>query len=197
VELVNTTAVKQYDGLKYSGDHQDAFHLAHLMRLGILPTGYIYPPELRQVRDLLRRRRQLVRHASTHVMSIQNQIWRSLGYREACNAIRRKGFLLAFEQNGFLFFSANNNLILLHTLDLQIKVIEKQVLEALSGFIGLTTGLTPPNMWGIFLSGFLLLPLAILTSMACTWLIKKAMGQYSRLVIGRDFYILKPLNNSL
>lgn len=61
VELVNTTAVKQYDGLKYSGDHQDAFHLAHLMRLDILPTGYIYPPEYRQVRDLLRRRRQLVR----------------------------------------------------------------------------------------------------------------------------------------
>ena len=42
VQLVNTAAVGQYDGLKYSGDHQDAFHLAHLMRLGILPTGYIY-----------------------------------------------------------------------------------------------------------------------------------------------------------
>jgi hypothetical protein len=39
VELVNTTAVKQYDGLKYSGDHQDAFHLAHLMRLDIISTG--------------------------------------------------------------------------------------------------------------------------------------------------------------
>ena len=43
LQLVNTAAVKQYDGLKYSGDHQDAFHLAHLMRIGILPTGYIYP----------------------------------------------------------------------------------------------------------------------------------------------------------
>lgn len=31
VMLVNTAAVKQYDGLKYSGDHQDAYHLAHLM----------------------------------------------------------------------------------------------------------------------------------------------------------------------
>jgi len=35
VQLVNTAAVKQYDGLKFSGDHQDAFHLAHLMRLGV------------------------------------------------------------------------------------------------------------------------------------------------------------------
>ena len=98
VELVNTTAVKQYDGLKYSGDHQDAFHLAQLMRLGVLPTGYIYPPEYRAIRDLLRRRRQLVRHASTHVISIQNQIWRSLGYKATCNAIRRKGLYFALRK---------------------------------------------------------------------------------------------------
>ncbi|KZN53869.1 IS110 family transposase [Pseudoalteromonas luteoviolacea] len=58
--LVNTAAVKQYEGLKYSDDFKDAFHLAHLMRLGILPTGYIYPKEQRAVRDMLRRRMQLV-----------------------------------------------------------------------------------------------------------------------------------------
>ncbi|MBL3526389.1 MAG: transposase [gamma proteobacterium endosymbiont of Lamellibrachia anaximandri] len=34
LRLVNTAAVAQYDGLKYSDDHHDAFHLAHL---GILP----------------------------------------------------------------------------------------------------------------------------------------------------------------
>ena len=48
-------------GIKYSGDEQDAWHLAHLLRLGILPTGYIYPKEERAVRDLLRKRAQLVR----------------------------------------------------------------------------------------------------------------------------------------
>jgi len=132
VELVNTTAVKQYDGLKYSGDHQDAFHLAHLMRLNILPTGYIYPPEYRQVRDLLRRRRQLVRHASTHALSIQNQIWRSLGYKQTCTAIRRKDFVLPFEKDGYLYHSANSNLVLMRTLDTQIKLVEQQVLEGVS-----------------------------------------------------------------
>ncbi|MDN4501659.1 transposase [Alteromonadaceae bacterium BrNp21-10] len=101
VQLANTAAVKQYDGLKYSGDHQDAFHLAHLMRLGILPTGYIYPPEYRQVRDLLRRRRQLVKHAASHMVSIQNQIWRSLGYRVKCADIRKKTFTLPFEPDSF------------------------------------------------------------------------------------------------
>ena len=56
MHLVNTAAVPQYDGLKYSGDESDARHLAHLMRLGILPEGYIYPRDERAVRDLLRRR---------------------------------------------------------------------------------------------------------------------------------------------
>jgi transposase len=130
VELVNTAAVKQYDGLKYSGDHQDTFHLAHLMRLGILPTGHIYPPEYRQVRDLLRRRRQLVKHASSHVISIQNQIWRSLGYRVSCIDIRKKVFRLPFEPDSFLHHSANSNVIILKELDKQIAIIEKQTLEA-------------------------------------------------------------------
>lgn len=39
VHLVNTVAVKQYDGLKHRGDESDARHLAHLMRLGLLPGG--------------------------------------------------------------------------------------------------------------------------------------------------------------
>ena len=41
MHLVNTAAVKQYDGLKHGGDFSDARHLAHLLRLGILPVGYI------------------------------------------------------------------------------------------------------------------------------------------------------------
>ena len=68
MKLVNTAAVKQYDGLKYSDDQHDAFWLAHIMRLGILPTGYIYPKEKRAIRDLLRRRLSLVRSASTRLV---------------------------------------------------------------------------------------------------------------------------------
>src|SRR3970040_2244279 len=39
VHLANTAAIRQYDGLKHSGDVSDAAHLAQLLRLGILPTG--------------------------------------------------------------------------------------------------------------------------------------------------------------
>ena len=92
VQLVNTAAVKQYDGLKYSGDHHDAFHLAHLMRLGILPTGYIYPKEQRAIRDLLRRRLSLVRTASTQLISVQSQIWRTTGIRIRSGDLRKFEF---------------------------------------------------------------------------------------------------------
>jgi transposase len=92
LHLVNTLAVKQYDGLKYSGDRHDAFHLAHLMRLGILPTGYIYPKEQRAIRDLLRRRLFLVQTASAQLISVQSQIWRSTGLRIKSADLRKPDF---------------------------------------------------------------------------------------------------------
>lgn len=54
VHLANTSAIKRYDGLKHSGDESDARYLAHLLRLDILPTGTILPPDVRAVRDLAR-----------------------------------------------------------------------------------------------------------------------------------------------
>jgi transposase len=62
VHLANTAAIVQYSGLKYSDDDSDARWLAKLLRLGLLPEGYIYPKEDRAVRDLLRRRMRLVQH---------------------------------------------------------------------------------------------------------------------------------------
>lgn len=86
--LANTAAVPQYDGLKYSGDESDARHLAHLLRLGILPEGYIYPRESRPVRDLLRRRFQLVRLATGLTLSIQSAWARHTGLCLSARAFR-------------------------------------------------------------------------------------------------------------
>jgi transposase len=71
VRLANTTAIAQYSGLKYSGDESDARHLAHLARLGILRTGYICPPPERALRDLARKRSQLV--AQSHAGHLGNR----------------------------------------------------------------------------------------------------------------------------
>jgi len=57
VHLANPAGIQKYKGLKYSDDQYDSFWLAHLLRLNILPEGYIYPKEDRPVRDLLRKKR--------------------------------------------------------------------------------------------------------------------------------------------
>lgn len=79
VSLVNPSAVKQYEGLKHTDDRHDARWLAHLMRLGILPTGYIYPKEDRPVRDLLRHRIRLVEQRTANRLSVQNVLARETG----------------------------------------------------------------------------------------------------------------------
>ncbi|WP_147309892.1 hypothetical protein [Paraburkholderia sp. BL6669N2] len=71
LHLANPAAIRQYEGLKYSGDFTDAAHLAQLLRLGLLPEGYIYPAEERPVRDLLRKRMQLVRCRTAQILSIE------------------------------------------------------------------------------------------------------------------------------
>lgn len=89
VHLVNTAAIPQYEGLKHGDDDSDALHLAQLMRLGLLPEGYIYPREQRATRDLLRRRFSLVRQAVRVMLSIQSSFSRSTGKQLSGNELRR------------------------------------------------------------------------------------------------------------
>jgi transposase len=71
VHLANPSAIKQYEGLEHTDDRHDAFWLAHVLSLGILPEGYIYPKEYRPVRDLLRKRSFLVRQRTClHLLSV-------------------------------------------------------------------------------------------------------------------------------
>jgi len=88
-QLVNPARVKEYDGLKYSDDQTDGFHLAHLQRLGLLPTGYIYPKEARGIRDLLRRRMLLVQQRTTHILSFQSLLQRQIGQKLSSNKLRQ------------------------------------------------------------------------------------------------------------
>jgi transposase len=81
VHLANPAEIKKYTGLKYSDDRDDAFWLAEMLRLGILPEGYIYPKEDRPVRDLLRKRMHLVRLRTSLIVSLQNIISRNNGFK--------------------------------------------------------------------------------------------------------------------
>jgi transposase len=88
VRLANPSAIKQYEGLKHTDDKYDSFWLAHLQRLGILPTGYIYPKDQRPLRDLLRRRLLFVKHRTAHLLSLQSMIERHLGRRISANQLK-------------------------------------------------------------------------------------------------------------
>jgi transposase len=88
VRLAHTGAIPQYAGLKHSNDQTDARHLAHLLRLGILPQGHIQPREQRAVRDLLRRRLLLVRQKMLYHLSLQSLIVRHTGERLSANQIK-------------------------------------------------------------------------------------------------------------
>jgi transposase len=130
VHLVNTAAVKQYDGLKHGGDFSDARHLAHLLRLGILPTGYIYPREQRAVRDLLRKRSQLVRQRSAQILSIGNLIDRNLGTHAGGNEIKRwqPGHIDAMPLLDEQKLALKANLAVMRCLDSQIAALERSIL---------------------------------------------------------------------
>jgi len=77
VHVANPAAMQQYRGLKYTNDRADARWLAHLLRLGVLPEGYIYPKAARAVRDVLRKRAHLVRQHTAQILSVQNLMART------------------------------------------------------------------------------------------------------------------------
>jgi transposase len=133
VKLANTGAIKKYDGLKHSGDEADARQLAHLLRLGILPTGTILPPEQRAVRDLARKRMQLVRSRTSHIIAIENIAARQRGMKISSNQIKK----LSFEEVDQMLFPADvalalkSNLAVVITLGEQIDVLEKRLQEVM------------------------------------------------------------------
>ena len=69
------------------------------MRLGLLKSGYIYPREERAIRDVLRRRMQLVRTASRQLICAQSQLWRSTGIRVSCNQLKKLNFTVTLPES--------------------------------------------------------------------------------------------------
>jgi transposase len=88
VHLANPSGIRKYEGLKYSGDVADAAYLAHLLRLGLLAEGYIYPREERGARDLARKRLQLVRYRTAQILSIESILMRQTGARMKSESVK-------------------------------------------------------------------------------------------------------------
>jgi transposase len=81
IDLANPAKIEQYSGIKHADDQDDAFHLAELQRLNILPKAHVYDPRLRPVRDLLRRRTNLVHQRTALLLSFKSLYTRTTGRR--------------------------------------------------------------------------------------------------------------------
>lgn len=129
VRLANTAAIKQYEGLKHTDDGDDAVWLAHLMRLGLLPQGHIYPKADRAVRDLLRKRSQLVRQRTANILAIENLVARNSGRLINGNQVKRlsPADLPVIEPAAERRLAIAANLAVMGTLNEQIKQLEMAV----------------------------------------------------------------------
>jgi len=131
VHLANTGAIEQYSGLKYANDASDAHWLANLLRLDILPEGYIYPKEERPVRDLARKRGSLVRQRTANVLSIKNLLARNTGRSMSASGVKRLtdedvDGMLAGED---LALAVKSTLAVLRCIEEQIAILEKTILK--------------------------------------------------------------------
>ena len=131
VHLANPAAMQQYQGLKYTDDKYDARWLARMLRLGVLPEGYIYPKEERGVRDLLRKRAQMVRYRTANLLSVENLYNRNTGRRLRSSEVKK----LSLAEAGCLFSATDLNLAVqcnvavMSCVEEQIGVLERAVKE--------------------------------------------------------------------
>ena len=107
-------------------------HLAHLLRLGILPTGYIHPPAERALRDVARKRIQLVRMRTQQVLSVENILARETGRRLSSVAIKRltTEHVIALGLSGDVTLAMQAKVAMISALTGQIVQIEARLLAA-------------------------------------------------------------------
>src|SRR5882757_45622 len=131
VHLANTAAMQTYSGLKHSDDRHDARHLAHLLRLGVLPTGFIYPKTQRAARDLARQRMRLVQSRSSVIVAVENILARETGGRLSCEQIKRLTAeqIEAMELHADVRLGLQAQIALVGALEQQIGALEKRLQE--------------------------------------------------------------------
>ena len=131
VHLANPSQMQQYSGMKYTDDKWDSFWLAHMLRLGILPEGYIYPKDIRPIRDLLRKRMMLVQHRTAYILSLQSMVNRNTGRKLKASETKKLGEeeLNIMFSDKHLVMSAQSNCNVMEFLNGQINAIEKAVIK--------------------------------------------------------------------
>lgn len=132
VSLAHTLGLAMITQAKIKTDRRDAFTLAKLLRAGLIPKAYIYPPSTRPVRDLLRRRLKLVRLRADEYGSL-----RQLLLRQGILSSSRNHIKLADDEdlkewfgNPLVVMSASHQIERIELLSRQIQELEQQILDS-------------------------------------------------------------------
>jgi len=129
VHLANPAKLKDCAAPKFTGDAYDAERLAYLLQRGDLPEGYIYPKEIRPVRDILRRRLMLVRQRTQTILSLQAMHARHTG--KSITGAKLKTWTLQDVERVFAHdadrFSAGELLGAMQALNKRIKKMDEYV----------------------------------------------------------------------
>jgi transposase len=131
VHLANPSGMVQYSGLKCSDDDSDARWLAHMLRIGVLPEGYIYPREQRGLRDLLRKRGRLVQQRTANLLSLQGIVQRNTGQRPSVRVVKSSDFEARSQQlpDNNVCLAVESSQRVLECLDAEVKQLEQEALR--------------------------------------------------------------------
>jgi transposase len=133
VVMAHPKRVKAIAAAKVKTDKIDATILAHLARADLLPTAYVPPPEIRELRDLVRHRSKLVRDRTRYKNRVHYILSRYNLHSPCSDLFGKKGRVFLVEVRGQL--SSTHQLILdaylamIDALDEWIKPVNK-VIEA-------------------------------------------------------------------
>lgn len=89
VKLAHPLGLKLITDAKVKTDRRDAYKLANLLRLDALPEAYVYPKETRPLRDLLRRRSDLVVERARCYQSLRMQFLQYNANNMSLSALKR------------------------------------------------------------------------------------------------------------
>ena len=124
--------MKAVHGGKNKNDKVDSRRIADLLRTNFFPMAYAYPPEMRGVRDLLRRRRYYVDLRSAayrHIQMVRMQ--HGLIEREIPTLKNRKGreSILEDIQDPIICLSVASDIRVMNDMDQMIDVLESKIVE--------------------------------------------------------------------
>ena len=133
---------KAIHGGKAKNDRVDAYKIAVLLRGGMLPQAYVYPPGMRETRDLLRRRLHLVRKRGqllAHLQNLTHAYNRGAFEKRIAYPSNRDGVVAHFAGEPMVQANAALDLSLLDhydklLTDLELRLVRQAKREAPRGF---------------------------------------------------------------